>query len=249
MASYQTRLGRTKGIIDQNRQKIAMSYEEVQAQELKYEADLLQDHLQLGKDQQAVDLLLRNEKGEYVNDEFRFTSKFFKVNRQLALRERIVVLTRYKIFIVSLAKNPNQPYKINYQLRIDQVKALSRIQKEDENLSNPQFLLHVHDDIDQVMLFNNDNFMAQAFNAIKFSYWKLIKFNIPVFLQAEEIVKKGKYTTKRMHSNGKLFPLPSQKTRLANEDIYFEDPRDAEEARQERKNTIRMQLNEVQTIV
>ena len=137
-----------------------MSYEEVQAQELKYEADLLQDHVQLAKDKKAVDLLLRNEKGEYVNDEFRFTSKYFKVNRQLARRERIMVITTYCIFIVSAVKNQNQPYKINYQIRLDKIKGLSKIQKEDENLSNPQFLIHVQDDIDHVIEFNNDNFMA-----------------------------------------------------------------------------------------
>ena len=78
------------------------------------------------------------------------------------------------------------------------------------------------------MEFENENSLEQTFTAIKYYYWKNEKFNIHVFLQPEEVIRKGKYTTKKMHNNKKSQPLPNQKLRLAKEDVYYENPKDAE---------------------
>ena len=86
--------------------------------------------------------------------------------------------------------------------------------------------------------------MEQSYQAVKYLYWKKMKFNLIVYAQPEQVVAQSKYTTKRDWNKRKVFPLPPEKYRLAKEDVYYEDPQDAQKMILQRKEWIQKMLNE-----
>ena len=136
-----------------------------------------------------------------------FSQQYMKYNRVNVLKVRLLVLTKDRLLIFNLDKEVTKP---SYDITFDKVKAISRIKPLDTNAQEDQFILHVHGQIDHVIFFTNQVHFEQTYLAIKYAYWKNQKFNVQVFQQSQDVVKRSKYTTKRMINNQKQeHPLPN----------------------------------------
>lgn len=60
----------------------------------------------------------------------------------------------------------------SYDIKLENIKALSRIKPTNPEAKEDQFIIHVKGCIDHVVFFTNELHFEQTYQAIKYVYWK-----------------------------------------------------------------------------
>lgn len=134
----------------------------------------------------------KEKKPEVIDTKIVFSAAITKKNRWNVRSERVLAMTRSHLFI--LQRVVNNFFSVSRKIRVDQLKAFSKIVSEEGSAAASEFIIHVSASFDSLCKSDKS---AEIQRAIKYIYWLNVKLNLSVHCISEDVPMGQVFTSKR----------------------------------------------------